>query len=140
MKSFRLSDRNNRLSFALELYNISSDLQKDRENEDTSGKIAKLASSLEGTNIPSFTGKANLKRPNPPNDDGKTQPKPQTRRRGGSGDQLEACEDGEVVEDVFEMDGSSDASTQELLFKDSKVYYKNHQRFFIHDVALTIIF
>ena len=109
MKSFKLSDKIHRIEFAQELYNFSSDLQKDKENEDAHGKITELATSLKDAHFPAFFGKVdrNLKRRDPPSG-GETQPKHKDYQ-GGVGNTLEAYGDG----DIFEVD----ESTKELLSK-----------------------
>lgn len=55
---FQIHDR---VRFALELYNLASALNDESENEDTTGQVKKLATSLDKFSkdhkLPTFTGK-----------------------------------------------------------------------------------
>lgn len=117
----------------LELYNLSSKLQNENEDEDTRQKVRKLAESVKRLGLPMFPSKASLKRLLSDDDSEGTQSGPTSVHRessdGGVVEQLKLC-GFKVVPDVFETDGG----TWELL---DKVQDRNY--FSIHDVALTLL-
>ena len=97
------------LIFALELYNLSSALD-DESEDDTEQRVKDLRSTVNAARkkhkLPTFTGKTK---------DGEDQTEPNVRRKGddgGANEQLEAC-GYEVVPDVLETDGG----TWELISK-----------------------
>jgi hypothetical protein len=131
-QAFDLSNVVGRLRFALELYNLSSALNDESENEDTAREVKDLTASVTKVSkehkLPTFTGKTER----PTNNDGGNRTGPNVRPKGddgGANEQLEAC-GYEVVPDVFETDGG----TWELI---SKVQHQTY--FFIHGVALIIV-
>ena len=97
------------LKFALELYNLSSALD-DESEDDTEQRVKDLRSTVNAARkkhkLPTFTGKTK---------DWEDQTEPNVRRKGddgGANEQLEAC-GYEVVPDVLETDGG----TWELISK-----------------------
>ncbi|KAH8987163.1 hypothetical protein EDB92DRAFT_1948697 [Lactarius akahatsu] len=96
-RRFRPSEEDDRVEFALELYNLVSVLENESENDDTHRRVKELIDvgkpSLrlgEARGMLAFTGKTLGKRP--ANDNGGNQPQagPSTRRRGGAAEQPEA--------------------------------------------------
>lgn len=87
--------------------NLSSDLQKEGESEDTRRMVDELNENVRQLRLPTFTFTSNVR--DLSSDDEDDQPWTSVRQKsedGGVTDQLEAC-GYEVVSDVFEVDGSS---------------------------------
>ena len=106
-KKFDLGKKIDRISFLLELYNLSSNLQKEGESEDTRRMVDELDENVRQLRLPTFTFASNVR--DLSSDDGDDQPWTSVRQKsedGGVTDQLEAC-GYEVVSDVFEVDGCS---------------------------------
>jgi hypothetical protein len=89
----------------LELYNLSSKLQKESKSEDTERMVMKLNQSV--TPLPEFFFTSKAKLITSDDEDGQTRTSVrQNSEDGGVTDQLEAC-GYEVVPDVFEVAGDT---------------------------------
>ncbi|KAH9165865.1 hypothetical protein EDB89DRAFT_2076393 [Lactarius sanguifluus] len=96
-RCFRLSEEDDRVEFALELYNLVSALENESETDDTHGRVQELINIGqlgEAQGLSAFTGKTPGKRPLAANDN-PPQAGPSVRRRGGgAAEQPEALEKG----------------------------------------------
>ncbi|KAH8987166.1 kinase-like domain-containing protein [Lactarius akahatsu] len=109
-RRFRLSEEDDRVEFALELYNLVSLLENESENDDdTRRRVKELTAGIyklsQEHSMPTFADKTKCTG----SDDGENQSGPSTCPKGdarGTNEQLEAC-GYKVIPVVFETDGGT---------------------------------